>query len=301
MDRGIPTEDTLLQMRRSNPPVSYLVGTPKGRLTTLEKSLLDQPWHLARPSVKVKLLPHDGETYVLAQSDDRIAKERSMRRRRLRKYLKTLTDLTARKRLLKRDELHQALGAAKKEAGRDARHVTVQVTLHGQGKNQSATLTWQINRHTLRIARRREGRYLLRANISGSDPVKLWEHYLQLTEIEQAFKELKGDLSLRPIHHQLQERIKAHIFISFLSYCLQVTLKARLKRSASGLTPRAVLEKFATVQLLDVHFPTTDGREIVLTRHTQPGKDLQLLLHQLRLTLPQQAPPKIQVPAHPAN
>ena len=301
MDRGIPTEETLLQMRQSNPPVSYLVGTPKGRLSELEKSLLDMSWHQARPSVKVKLLTRDGETYVLAQSEDRIAKERSMRRRRLRKYLKALADLTARKRPLKRDELHQALGAAKKDAGRDARHVKVQVALHGEGKTQSATLTYQLDRATLRVARRREGRYLLRANITDTDPVHLWEYYLQLTEIEQAFKELKGDLSIRPIHHQLEERIKAHIFISFLAYCLQVTLKARLKRCASGLTPRAVLEKFAAVQMLDVHFPTTDGREIVLTRYTQPEKDLQILLHQLQLSLPEQAPPKIQAPAKPSN
>lgn len=301
MDRGIPTEDTLLQMRQSDPPVSYLVGTPKGRLTTLEKPLLDMPWHTARPSVKVKLLARDGETYVLAQSEDRIAKERSMRRRRLRKYLKTLAELTNRKRPLKRDELHQALGAAKKAAGRDARHVKVQVTLHGESKTQTATLTYQLDRHTLRVARRREGRYLLRANITDTDPVKMWEYYLQLTEIEQAFKELKGDLSIRPIHHRLEERIKAHIFISFLSYCLQVTLKARLKRCASGLTARAVLEKFAAVQLLDVHLPTTDGREIVLTRYTQPEKDLQILFHQLQLTLPEQAPPKIQAPVPTSN
>ena len=301
MDRGIPTEDTLRQMRESNPPVSYLVGTPKGRLTTLEKPLLDMPWHHARPHVQVKLLSHEGETYVLAQSQDRIAKERSMRRRRLRRYLKTLAALTARKRLLKRDDLHQALGAAKKAAGRDARHVKVQVTHHGEGKTQTATLTYQLDRHPLRLARRREGRYLLRANITDTDPVKLWEYYLQLTEIEEAFKELKGDLAIRPIHHQLEERVKAHLFISFLSYCLQVTLKARLKRTASGLTPRAVLEKFAAVQLLDVHLPTTDGREIVLTRHTQPDKDLQILLHQLQLTLPEQAPPKIQALAAPSN
>ncbi len=151
------------------------------------------------------------------------------------------------------------------------------------------------------MAWRREGRYLLRANITGTNPVKLWEYYLQLTEIEQAFKELKGDLSIRPIHHQLEERIKAHIFISFLSYCLQVTLKARLKRCASGLTPRAVIEKFAAVQMLDVHFPTTEGREIVLTRYTQPEKELQILLHQLQLTLPEQAPPKIQATSKPSN
>ena len=263
--------------------------------------MLDKPWHTARPSVKVKLLHHDGETYVFAQSEDRIAKERSMRRRRLRKYLKSLADLTQRKRPLKRDELHQALGAAKKEAGRDARHVKVEVTLHGEGKAQTATLTYQLDRQKLRVARRREGRYLLRANMTDTDPVKLWEYYLQLTEIEQAFKELKGDLAIRPIYHQLEKRMEAHIFLSFLSYCLQVTLKARLKRCANGLTPRAVLEKFAAVQMLDVHLPTTDGREIVLTRYTQPQKDLQLLLHQLQLNLPEQAPPKIQAPPPPPN
>jgi transposase len=301
MDRGIPTEDTLEQMRQSDPPVSYLVGTPQGKLTKLEKSLLEKPWHTARPQVKVKLLPRDGETYVFAQSEDRIAKERSMRRRRLRNYLKTLAALIQRKRPLKRDDLHQALGAAKKAAGRDARHIKVEVTLQGEGKDQTATLSYKIDRQKLREARRREGRYLLRTNLTDTDPVKLWEHYLQLTEIEQAFKELKGDLAIRPIYHQREKRIEAHIFLSFLSYCLQVTLKARLKRSASGLTPRSVLEKFAAVQMLDVHLPTTDGREIILTRYTQPEKELQLLLHQLQLQLPEQAPPKIQAPPRAKN
>ena len=301
MDRGIPTEDTLRQMRQCDPPVSYLVGTPKGQLTKLENLLLEKPWHAARPHVKVKLLARDQETYVFAQSEDRIAKERSMRRRRLRKYLKALAGLNARKRPLKRDELHQAPGAAKKDAGRDGRHVKVEVTLHGEGKTQAATLTYQLDRQKLRVARRREGRYLLRTNMTDSDPVRMWEYYLQLTEIEQAFKELKGDLAIRPIYHQLERRIEAHIFVSFLSYCLQVTLKARLKRCASGLTPRAVLEKFAAVQMLDVHLPTTDGREIILTRYTQPEKDLQLLLHELQLKLPEQAPPKIQAPPQPPS
>ncbi len=301
MDRGIPTEETLEQMRKSDPPVSYLVGTPKGRLNELEKPLLEAAWQNARPSVKVKLLSKEGETYVLAQSEDRIGKERSMRRRRMRKYLKALADLKARKRPLKRDDLHQALGAAKKEAGRDARHITVSVTLSGKGKNQVATLSYQLNRETLRVARRREGRYLLRTNLTESNPVKLWEYYLLLVEIEQAFKELKGDLAIRPIYHRLEKRIEAHIFISFLAYCLQVTLKARLKRCASGLTPRAVLEKFAAIQMLDVHLPTTDGREIVLTRYTQPEKELLLLLNQLQIELPEQAPPKIHAPQKARN
>ena len=129
------------------------------------------------------------------------------------------------------------------------------------------------------------------------DPSKLWQFYLQLTEVEQAFKEL----GLRPIHHQNIPRIEAHIFLSFMAYCLQVTLKARLRSCASGLTPRAVLEKFAAVQMLDVHLPTTDGREIILTRHTHPEKDLQLLLDQLHLTLPEQPPPRITTPLPPSN
>ena len=216
-----------------------------------------------------------------------------MRRRRLRKYLKALAELNTRKHPMKRDQLHQAIGAAKKEAGRDARHVTITVTLHEKGKEEYATLSYELNKASLRLAWRREGRYLLRTNLSDEDPAKLWNFYLQLTEVEQAFKELKGDLALRPIYHQLETRIESHIFISFLAYCLQVTLKARLKQTAHGLTPRAVLEKFASVMMLDVYFPTTDGREIVLTRYTHPEKELQLLLHQLELTLPQQAPPKI--------
>ena len=317
MDRGIPTEEVLAQMRGSTPPVSYLVGTPKGKLTTLENDLLDREWKQARPKVRVKLLPKEGETYVLAESGDRILKERSMRRRRLRKYLAALDAITQRKRPLKRDAVHQAIGAAKKEAGRDARFVTVTVSVqhhvrgkskskskgkgngNGKDKSETATLTYKLDRQKLREARRREGRYLLRTNLTEEDPVKLWEYYLQLTEVEQAFKELKGDLSLRPIHHQLDHRIEAHIFISFLAYALQITLKARLKQSATGLTPRAVLEKFAAVQMLDVHLPTTDGREVVLTRYTQPEKELQLLLDQLKLTLPAQPPPKITAPAKP--
>ena len=210
MDRGIPTEDVLDQMRRSNPPVSYLVGTPKGRLTALEQSLLERDWQHARPSVRVKLLPHHGETYVLAESKDRVAKERSMRRRRLRKYLAALKSITTRKRPMQRDALHQAIGAAKKEAGRDARFVVIEVTHSGTGKRQTGSLTCRLDRAKLRQAWRREGRYLLRTNMTDTDPARLWEFYLQLTEVEQAFKELKSDLAIRPIHHQHDHRIEAH-------------------------------------------------------------------------------------------
>lgn len=297
MDRGIPTEETLEQMRTSTPPISYLVGTPKGKLTTLEQALLKRDWQRARPSVRVKLLPLESETYVLAESQDRVQKERSMRRRRLRKYLDALKAITARKRPMKRDDMHQAIGAAKKEAGRDARFIIIEVVHHGKGKAERATLSCRLDRTRLREAWKREGRYLLRTNMTSTDPTKLWEFYLQLTEVEQAFKELKGDLSIRPIHHQLDHRIEAHIFVSFLAYALQVTLKTRLKQTASGLTPRSVLEKFATLQMLDVHLPTSDGREIIMARYTQPERDLQLLLDQLKLTLPNQPPPRMTAPS----
>ena len=156
-----------------------------------------------------------------------------------------------------------------------------------------ASFSFALNRQKLRIVRRREGRYLLRTNLLGRDPAQLWQFYIRLVEIEAAFKNLKDDLSLRPIFHQLERRIEAHIFVAFLAYCLQVTLRARLRPLAPGLTPRAVLDKFAAIQMLDVHFPTTDGRTLILSRYTHPEPDQKILLEQLKLTLPDQPPPRI--------
>src|SRR5205814_7349142 len=145
----------------------------------------------------------------------------------------------------------------------------------------------------LRQRRRREGRYLLRTNLTEHDPAKLWSYYLQLVTVEAAFKNLKGDLAIRPIFHQDEARIEAHIFIAFLAYCLHITLKRRLHALAPGLTPRSVIEKFAAVQMIDVHVPTIDGRELMLNRYTHPEPELNLLLEKLRLELPAQPPPKI--------
>jgi len=153
--------------------------------------------------------------------------------------------------------------------------------------------SYALNRNKLRRVRRREGRYLLRTNLTETDPVKLWNYYLQLGHVEEAFRTLKSDLAIRPIFHQEQERIEAHVFIAFLAYCLYVTLGRQLKALAPGLTARSALEKFAAVQMVDVHIPTTDGRELMLTRYTQPEPELQLLLERLHLQLPPQPPPKI--------
>jgi len=290
MDRGIPTEEVLAEMRSSDPPVQYLVGTPRGRLTKLEKAFIAKPWEEARASVRVKLVEHENETYVLARSDGRRDKEQSMRRRRLRKLIRRLRDLQGQD--LTRDELLLKLGAAKKDAGR----AYGLMTIHTPTKDQPVTpetFRFALDRKKLRLARRREGSYLLRSNIAGGAPGEMWRMYLQLVEIEQVFKELKNDLSIRPIYHQLEERIEAHIFIAFLAYCLQATLKQRLTALAPGLTPRAVLEKLAAMQMIDVELPTTDDRLIVLSRYTEPENDQLLLLSQLRLQLPAQPPPKI--------
>jgi transposase len=298
MDRGIPTEETLEQMRSSDPPVCYLVGTPKGRLTALEKSFLTQPWQNARESVQVKLLPQQEELYILAKSEKRIHKERAMRRRKLKKLWQRLHVLQTQK--LTRDQLLIKLGSAKKEAGRA--YSLIEIRLPKDEKDFKANgFGFALRKDKLRQTRRREGRYLLRSNLTQTDPAQLWQYYIQLTEIEQAFKELKGDLSIRPIYHQLDERIEAHIFIAFVAYCLQVTLKQRTRALAPGLTPRAALEKFAALQMVDVHLPTTDGRHLVLPRYTQPEKDLQLLLKRLKLELPAQPPPRIQESANPAT
>ena len=285
MDRGIPTEAVLEVMRQADPPVSYLVGTPKGRLSRLEQELLTRPWHKARPDVQVKLLPQDGELYVFAESKDRVAKERAMRRRQLKWLWARLKQLSAMR--LKREELLMKLGAARQKAPTAWRLVEIEVD------PRSPTFTYRLDRNKLRTARRREGRYLLRTNLTEHDPAKLWTYYLQLGAVEEAFKNLKGDLAVRPIFHQDEERVEAHIFIAFLAYCLHVTLKRRLHALAPGLTPRSVLEKFSALQMIDVHVPTTDGRELMLTRYTQPEPELGLLLDKLKLDLPAQSPPKI--------
>jgi len=290
-DRGIPTEEVLAEMRAAPTPTYYLVGTPRGRLSQLEKDFLSKPWAEVRDSVQVKLVEQDGELYVLARSGGRRDKEQAMRRRRLKKLVKRLHELRQQK--LTRDQLLIKLGAARKEAGPAAyRLIDIQLP----GKDQPVTpetFCFKLNWQKLREARRREGSYLLRSNRANRDPAKLWAFYLQLVEIEQAFKELKGDLAIRPIYHQTDARIEAHIFVAFLAYCLQVTLKQRLRSLAPGLTPGSMLDKMAAIQMVDVHLPTTDGRTVLLARYTEPEPDQVLLLRRLKMELPAQPPPKI--------
>ncbi len=293
MDRGIPTEETLEVMRADPSGVRYLVGTPKGRLSKLEQSFLKQPWQSVRDSLQVKLHQQEEgeEVYILVRSEGRVLKERSMRRRRLKKLWKRLHELQ--NQTNSRDQLQRKLGVAQKEAGRAWHLVELQVA--PQVGKQPGSFTFHLRREKLRQTIRREGRYLLRSNLTDTDPAELWKQYMQLSEVEQAFRELKHDLSIRPIYHQTEKRIEAHIFLSFIAYCLHVTLKNLAKRHAPGLTPREIIEKFASMQMVDVHLPTSDGRCLVMPRYTQPNQDHQLLLHQLDLKLPDQPRPRFQI------
>ena len=291
MDRGIPTEEVLAQMRQSDPPILYIVGTPKGRLSKLESQLVDKPWQEVRQGVQVKLLPDSGERYILAQSVDRVNKERAMRRRQLKWLWGRLKELRQMK-TLTRDGLLLKLGAAQQRSPSAWRLVALRLPQATEDVSPE-TFTFRLRKKKLRQVRRREGRYLLRTNLPEEDPGKAWQFYMQLSQVEEAFKNLKGDLAVRPIYHQLEHRIEAHIFVSFLAYCVHVSLREKAQRLAPGLSARSVLEKLGTMQMLDVHFPTTDGRELIFRRYTQPEADQKLLLEQLKLTLPEQAPPRL--------
>jgi transposase len=291
MDRGIPTEATLREMRERN--ISYLVGTPKGRINKHEKQWLDLPWKQVRDSVQVKLYEHEQELYVLARSDGRQAKEIAIRRKRLARLLRKLRAM--RHSLPKRDQLLLRIGAAKKEAGRAFGFIRLTIPSKDEAVTRT-TFHFKVDKLKLRKAAQRDGHYLLRSNLMAEDPAVLWTRYIQLTQIEAAFRSLKSDLGLRPIYHRLDRRVEAHIFVAFLAYCLQVTLKNRLQIHAPGLSPSAVLEKLATIQMIDVWIPTQDQRWLILPRYTQPSNELQLLLNKLRLALPGQPPPRIKTP-----
>jgi transposase len=290
MDRGIPSEAILKEMREPERQTFYLVGTPKGSIHKHEKKWLDLPWHKVRDSVEVKLYEHEGELYVLAKSEGRQAKEIAMRRKRLARLLRKLRAM--RKSLPKRDQLLLRIGAAKKEAGRAFGFVTIRMPNKDEEVTRE-TFSFQVDKKKLKRAQQRDGHYLLRSNLTGEDPAVLWTRYVQLTQIESVFRSLKSELGIRPIYHQLEHRADAHVLIAFLAYCLQVTLKNQLMIHAPGLTPAAVFDKLATIQMVEVWIPMVDGRWLIMPRHTQPENDVQAVLDQLQIQLPSQPPPRI--------
>jgi hypothetical protein len=300
MDRGIPTEEILKEMRQSDPPVSYLVGTPRARWDQFKDDFEKLPWQKLRDTIEVKLLSHGEEVYVLAKSQGRRAKERAIRRRKLAKLLHTLRVLRrTRQRSWKRDTLLLKLGAARKEAGKAWNFVKLTLPKPREPVSR-VTFSFELLKSKLEDAQDRDGHYLLRAFRAGDQAGTLWQLYMQLSEIEAAFKTLKSDLQLRPIRHHIEPRIEAHILVCFLAYCLSVTLRKRLEAHAPGLTSRAVLETLSGILMLDVHLPLADGRELVLPRYTQPEPEHRLVLEKLGWELPPQPPPRIrsaQVPS----
>jgi len=289
MDRGIPTEEQLTAMRASDPPVRYLVGTPRARVKATRAQCENLAWQKVQGTVEVKLFREDKELYVVAKSDGRRQQEIAIRRKQLARLLWTLRGM---RRESSRDRLLQRLGAARQKAGRAASFVTVQLPAPEQPVSRE-TFRFSVAQEKLADAELYDGHYLLRSNLTQDEPAWLWKLYMLLVEIEGVFRSFKNDLHLRPIYHSLAARVEAHIFVSFLAYCLWVTLKQRLRALAPGLTPRQALDQLAGVQMLDVELPTTDGRTLTLSRCTQPEAGVRLLLQQLKLNLPEQPPPRL--------
>jgi len=288
MDRGIPTEEVLSQMRQQN--IQYLVGTPRATLAKLEGKLLDLDWRQANDNVLVKLLAEDNELYVLAKSNDRRAKERAIRRYKLRKYLHGLAKL--RKNCRNRDRLMEGLGALKQQAGKSS--LCVDINLPPQAGTVTAeNFSYHLNRNTYRKMLLRDGMYLLRTNSTETEPDVIWQRYVLLTQVEAAFKSLKSDLAVRPVYHQLQHRVDAHIFVAFMAYCLMVTLRQKLRCYADGLTAQDVLDKLGSIVMIDVRIPTCDGRMLQMRRYSQPELEHRIILDKVKMSLPKQPPPKI--------
>ena len=292
MDRGIPTEEQLEALRSGDLQIKYLVGTPRARVKKTRAQWESAPWRQVRDSVQVKLFKEKEELYVVARSDGRQQKEIAIRRKKLARLLWTLRGM---RKETKRDSLLMRWGAAKAKAGRAA--AMVEVRLPGQKEAVGPkTFSFALRREKLKEAELYDGHYLLRSNLSDKEPEWLWQLYMLLVRIEGVFRCFKNDLGIRPVYHQNDARVEAHIFVCFQAYCLWVTLQERLRPLATGLTPRQALDQLAGIQMLDVELPTTDGRRLTLRRSTQPDRATQLLLQRLGKSLPEQPPPKLSSP-----
>jgi transposase len=295
MDRGIPTEATLKEMREAG--TQYLVGTPRSMLGKLDQQFADKPWQQVHEAMTVKLAQHEGEFYVLAHSDQRQLKEKAMRRRRFKAYGRGLHTLRRRCRpghrsRIKRDTLLGKLAVLKQAAGRMSAAVTVHIPDEGQ-RPTPENFHYELDAQAYQEALDRDGSYILRSNATQADATTMWSMYMQLVWIESAFKSMKSDLAVRPIWHQVQPRVEAHIFVAFMGYCLMAALRKHLEPAAPGLSPKAVLEQLAAIQMVDVCLPTSDGRWLIMPRHTEPESEQLMLLEKLGLRLPPQPPPRI--------
>ena len=285
-DRGIISEENLASLRKRGG--QYLVGTPRSKLRGIERELLEGGWVRVRDEVEAKLvpMPTGKETYVLCRSTARQEKEQAIRHRfsaRMERALKHLAQRVEKGQLKDRQKIERRLGRIQ------ARHPQV-TDLYAMGiteREGHLAVDWKLLEERRAWREAREGTYLLRTNLQGESAEELWTKYIQLTEAESAFRALKSELSIRPLFHQLEPRVKAHILVAFLGYALWVTLKHLLRQSPSDLSPARALALLCTLQSADIVLPTTDGRELRLRRITEPSPEQKQLLQQLKIRLPE--------------
>jgi transposase len=300
LDRGIVSEENLKAVRKREG--QYLVGTPRNQMKQFEAELLKQDWTRVRPEVEVKkvTIPQGEETYILCRTAGRKEKEKAIRNRfsnSMETALSGLEKAIVAGRLKDRNKMERRLGKiqARHPQVNDLYDVALRDTAEG------VRLSWQMKEDRKNWRESREGAYLLRTNLKAETAEELWTKYMQLTEAEASFRALKSELSIRPLFHQLEPRVKAHVMVAFLGYALWVTLKHLLKRrpaivpkpSTSGvdngqpLSPMRALALLSTLQSADIVLPTTDGHEIRLRRITEPTVEQKSLLLQLGISLPE--------------
>ncbi len=279
-DRGVVSEENLVAIRKRGG--QYLVGTARSKLKQFEQELLKDDFEKIRPEVEVKQIqiPGGEETYILCRTAGRKEKEKAIRNRFVAKIEKALVGLQERiaeGKLRDRFKMERNLGRIQASHPQVADLYEMAV----QDSKEGPRLIWRQKPEQQQWLEAREGAYLLRTNLTVDGAADLWKKYMQLTQVEAAFRTLKSELAIRPLFHQLEKRVKAHVLVAFLGYALQVTLKHLLKRSASECSPAEALKWLAEIRSVDIVLPTVEGREIWLRRITKLEEQQQRILHQL--------------------
>jgi transposase len=285
-DRGVVSEENLVAIRKRGG--EYLVGTTRSRLKRFEAELLKDDFEKIRPDVEVKQIkiPGGEETYILCRTVGRKEKEKAIRSRFVAKIEKALTGLEKRiaeGKLKDRFKMERNLGRIQASHPQVADLYEMAI----KDSKEGVRLVWRQKPEQQQWREAREGAYLLRTNLTANSTADLWKKYMQLTEVEAAFRTLKSELAIRPLFHQLEKRVKAHVLVAFLGYALLVTLKHLLKRGGSQYSPAKALKRLSELYSVDIVLPTIEGREIWLRRITKLDDEQQKILHQLRLQLPE--------------
>ncbi len=286
-DRGVASERNLEALRRAGG--LYLVGTPRTLLRKVEAQLLEENWTRVREGIEVKRVASpDGseDTFILCRSTDRRQKEAAIHdrfERKIEEWLIRIETAVQAGRLRSRDVLQQRLGRIKLECSRVARAYSFQV----DGDGDALRFSWAKDEAKARYLRHTEGAYLLRTNLAGHDEPELWTMYMQLNDAEAAFRTLKQDLSIRPVFHQTEHRVKAHVLVCFLAYAMYRTLGRLAKARGLEMTARKVLDSLGGIKSGDIVLPLVDGRELKLRRVSRPDPQQAEILTRLGLDLPE--------------